>query len=54
MRALPKLLNDVDLTSRIQTVVGNEDWERILAFLARLVSGPSMSATAPMNGAPAN
>lgn len=54
MRAIPKLLGDVELTSRIQTVVGNEDWERILAFLARLAAGSGPSAAAPMNGVATN
>lgn len=54
MRAIPKLLNDVDLTSRIQTVVGDDDWQRILSFLARLAAGNGTQAQAPMNGTAPN
>lgn len=52
MRAIPKLLADTELASRIQTVVGNEDWQRILSYLSRLAAGPS--ATMHANGTPPN
>lgn len=52
VRAIPKLLNDVELTSRIQTVVGDDDWQRILAYLGRLTVGGQ--AQAPMNGTAPN
>jgi hypothetical protein len=52
MRAIPKLLADTELASRIQTVVGDSDWQRILAYLSRLAGGGPAPAHA--NGAQAN
>lgn len=52
MRAIPKLLADTELASRIQTVVGNDDWQRILSYLSRLAADPGKATVA--NGAPPN